>query len=57
MATAKLKTGGTTEMSNEELYELIMSDSEKLDTFQSETPRQPRRNSQRETVSTVQNNI
>jgi hypothetical protein len=43
MGTAKLKTGGMVEMPNEERYELIMSDSEELDTFQSETLRQPRR--------------
>ena len=53
MATAKLKTGEMVEVSNEELYELVMNDSEKLDTFQSETPRQPRRSKQREAASAV----
>lgn len=57
MAIAKLKTGEMVEMQNEELYELIMNDSERLDTFQSETPRQPRQNKQRETASAVPNNI
>jgi hypothetical protein len=43
MATAKLMTGEMVELPNEELYEMIMDDSDKLDAFQSETPRQPRR--------------
>jgi hypothetical protein len=53
MAIAKLKTGETVEVSNEELYELVMGDSPKLETFQSETPRQPRRSKQREATSAV----
>jgi hypothetical protein len=57
MGTAKLKTGEMVELPNEELFELIMSDSEELDTFQSETPRQPRHSKQRETVSAVPDNI
>jgi hypothetical protein len=57
MAIAKLKTGETVELPNEELYEMIMSDSDELDTFQSETPRQPRHGKQRETASAVPNNV
>jgi hypothetical protein len=57
MGTAKLKTGEMVELPNEELYELIMSDSDELDTFQSETPRHPRHSKQLETVSAVPDNI
>lgn len=57
MAIAKLKTGETLEMPNEELYDLIMEKPELLETVQSETPRQPRRSKEREAGSTVQHNI
>ena len=43
MAIAKSKNREIVEMPNEELFKLIMSDSEELDTFQSETPRKPKR--------------
>jgi hypothetical protein len=56
MGTAKLN-GEMVELPNEELYEMIMSDSEELDTFQSETRRQPRHGKQRETASAVPDNI